>query len=239
MDKRRNRRTTRKKLYNINKEKTASSATGLDFTFGGFTYKGDTANESDIESGNIITSRNQSVTPQSGYGTPKYSGWQVLESEEKDGKKYVKKLVHAGSPENFVYHSITYADGYRGEYILSGGTRQTDYNTYQARDWSKYRDKKLDEKGYISDVHTMTYDEACKITNAIGSTNGIRNTNAAYWLSSTRSIPELCYVNLNGSVNTSGNVACLGVRLLVEMNDGVYIKSGTGTESDPYVLGKD
>ena len=45
----------------INKEKTYNSTfnlnnkdTGLNFTFGGFTYEGDTANASDIENGNIV-----------------------------------------------------------------------------------------------------------------------------------------------------------------------------------------
>ena len=76
-------------LYNINKEKVANNTTGLNFTFGGFTYDGDTANASDIANGNIITSRNQSVTPQSGWGTPKYSGWQILESKKKRVKENV------------------------------------------------------------------------------------------------------------------------------------------------------
>ena len=30
-----------------------------------------------------------------------------------------------------------------------------------------------------------------------------------------------------------------GIRPVVEMNDGVYIASGTGSYTDPYVLGKD
>ena len=45
-------------LYNINKEKVANTTTGLNFTFGGFTYKDDKANKTDIDSKNIITSRN-------------------------------------------------------------------------------------------------------------------------------------------------------------------------------------
>lgn len=32
---------------------------------------------------------------------------------------------------------------------------------------------------------------------------------------------------------------CYGIRPVVEMVDGVYIVSGSGTELDPYVLGKD
>lgn len=39
-----------------------------------------------------------------GLGTTNYDGWQILEGEIRVGKKYVKKLVHAGTPENFVYN---------------------------------------------------------------------------------------------------------------------------------------
>lgn len=91
-----------KNLYMINKEKICNNTfnlddvnSGLNLTFGGFTYKEDTENASDITSGNIITSRNQSITPESGFGvgTPKYSGWQILESKEENGKTYVTKMA--------------------------------------------------------------------------------------------------------------------------------------------------
>ena len=87
-------------LYNYNSSHTASTA--LSFTFGGF-KAGD--------------SRNSSVSPQSGWETPKYEGWQVLESEEKtvNGEKrlYIKSIVHAGAPENFVYYWNQKNDAYR------------------------------------------------------------------------------------------------------------------------------
>ena len=229
-----------KKLYNINKEKIANKTTGLDFTFGGFTYKGDTANASDIASGNIITSRNQSVTPQSGWGTPEYSGWQILESKEENGKTYVTKITHAGSPENFVYYLTKDYDNRRAEYILSGGQRQTVYSTYQARDWNMYKDKTLDKNGYIGDVHAMTYDEAYKITRSTSSTTGMRNTGARYWLASafTSNNVSIWRVGSDGEIYRSG-AFCLGVRPVVSLTSGVYIKTGTGTEADPYILGKD
>ena len=229
-----------KKLYNINKSKTASTATGLDFTFGGFTYEGDTTNASDIASGNIITSRNQSVTPQSGEGTPKYSGWQILESKEENGKTYVTKITHAGSPENFVYYYTTSYDNRRVEYILSGGQRQTGYSTYQPRDWNMYKDKTLEKNGYISDVHAMTYDEAYKITGNTGSTTGMRNTGACYWLASAYASYDsnVWRVHDNGCMYDNHNY-CWGVRPVVSLTSGVYIKAGTGTEADPYILGKD
>ena len=229
-----------KSLYNINKSKTASNTAGLNFTFGGFTYEGDTTNASDIASGNIITSRNQSVRPQGAYGTPKYSGWQILESKEENEKTYVTKITHAGSPENFVYYYTTSYDNYRVEYILSGGQRQTGYSIYQPRDWSMYKDKTLDKNGYISDVHAMTYDEAYKITENTSSTTGIRNTGARYWLASayTSSLRSIWYVYYNGSMYDN-DCYCWGVRPVVSLKSGVYIKAGTGTEADPYILRKD
>ena len=235
-----------KNLYNINKEKIANTTTGLDFTFGGFTYKGDTANADDIKSGNIITSRNQSVTPQSGWGTPKYSGWQILESKEENGKTYVTKITHAGSPENFAYcYTGTYYDNMRVEYILSGGKRQTYFNTYQPRSWQMYVDQRqkdliadtIDNDGnQIKDIHAMDYSEASSIT---GTNNGIRSTGVWYWLASAGSSSSFVwFVYNNGNVDNYGNNHCWGVRPVVSLTSGIYIKTGTGTEADPYILGK-
>ena len=238
-----------KNLYNINKEKVANETTGLNFTFGGFTYKGDTTNASDIASGNIITSRNQSVAPQNGYGTPKYSGWQILESKEENGKTYVTKITHAGSPENFVYYYTKDYDNRRVEYILSSGKRQTGDNTYQPRSWQMYVDQSqkdliantTDKDGNpIKDIHAMDYNEAYAITNNKNNTTGIRNTGAYYWLASA----DTSYSSYVWSVDNGGSVEsnrsyCWGVRPIVSLTSGVYIKSGTGTEADPYILGKD
>ena len=187
------------RLYMINREKTYNYTfnvndpnSGLNLTFGGFTYKSDTEKEEDIESGNIITSRNQSVTPQSWNGTPKYSGWQILESKEENGKTYVTKIIHAGSPENFVY---TIADGNypnaRAVYLLSGGMKYKSNNfistgeTINPRNFQMYIDKNQEsiiaetkdkDGNTIKDIHLMTYDEA---TNANYS---LRKTGAYYWL---------------------------------------------------------
>ena len=243
-------------LYMINKEKTDNrtynfddSNSGLNFTFGGFTYDGDTANESDIASRNIITSRNQSVAPEIRYGTPKYSGWQILESEEKNGKTYVTKIIHAGSPENFTYRSggTATTTGYSAEYLLSSGKRQNAYKTdgstkINYREWDVYKDKTLNQMGYINDVHVMTYDEAYKITNSNDKTEGIRKINSIYFLSKACGQGLLYSVHTDGSIKgtyNSGFTGCIGIRPIVEMNDGVYIASGTGTDADPYILGKD
>ena len=239
-----------KNLYNINKEKEANTSSGLDFTFGGFTYEGDTANASDIASGNIITSRNQSVSHYVGSTeyTPKYSGWQILESKEENGKTYVTKITHAGSPENFVYYYTTSGDHSRVEYILSGGMRQTTLNKYKPRSWQMYVDKNqkdliadtTDKDGkQIKDIHAMDYDEALAITNSTNTT-GIRNTGAFYWLASAHPSysNNVWRVNDNGSMGSNGSY-CWGVRPVVSLTSGVYVKSGSGTEADPYILGKD
>ena len=202
-------------LYMINKEKTINAvfnlndSEGLNFTFGGFTYKGDETNEKYIKDGRIITSRNESVATQSGFGTPAYDGWQILEIKDSTGKIiknydeintiidnaknekiYVTKLIHAGSPENFVYYYTTPNDTNRAEYLLSSGIRKTEYNILNSgeeinkRYWDMYKDIKLDKDGYINNVHIMTYEEAYEITGNNNNTSGIRNIDANYWLAS-------------------------------------------------------
>ena len=251
-------------LYMINKEKKTNiifnlkdQNVGLNFTFGGFTYEGDTANASDIESGNIITSRNQSVAPQSGYGTPKYSGWQILESKEENGKTYVTKITHAGSSENFSYQNTAYNDNVRMEYLLSGGIRRDSYNklsdtttSINPRNWQMYVDQNQKDliadttdkdKNTIKDIHAMDYNEALAITGNADKANQIRNTGAYYWLANaslgTDNLYEWCVAN-SGSIGV-WKTGCYGIRLVVKMVDCVYIKTGTGTEADPYILGKD
>ena len=256
-----------KSLYNINTAKKPSADIGLNFTFGGFTYKGDTTNTSYINNGTVITSRNQSVAPQSGYGTPAYDGWQILEIQDSTGniikneteisnkldnlssgeKVYVTKLVHAGSPENFVHRWIASNDGYRSEYILSGGTRQTEYNTLNngiainGRNWSMYEDKNLKSKNYISEVHAMTKEEAEVITGSTSPTNGLRKIGEYYWLATAYgagSDHSLMVIVSNGLLMSEYS-HCFGVRPVVVMNEGVYIASGDGTGASPYVLSKD
>ena len=204
------------KLYDLNSGKHANGIfklekdSGLNLTFGGFTYKGDTANESNINSGAVIISRNQSVSPQYGHGKPQYDGWKILEIKDQDeniitnetqinskienrgqSKIYVTKLVHAGSPENFVYYNTS--GGY-AEYILSNGKRYTGCNklgeetVINPRNWDMYKDKELDAKGYIREVHLMTLDEAEAILEkdrAIGSW---------YWLASNNDYGRLNFV---------------------------------------------
>ena len=232
------------KLYDLNASHSGGDGTyklnderGLNFTFGGFTYKGDTANEN---TAGVITSRNQSVSPQSGYGTPKYDGWQVLESKEENGKTYVTKLVHAGTPENFVYYYTTSYDVYRAEYLLSNGQRQTGWSTLSngtainPRSWDMYKDKELDAKGYIKEVHAMTYSEAYAITNS----TGIRNTGSYYWLGSAGSSICLWGVYSGGDISVNYGY-CWGVRPVVSLESGVYIAGGDGTEASPYILAKE
>lgn len=46
-----------------------------------------------------------------------------------NGKTYVTKLIHAGSPENFAFKYEAGPEGTRANYILSSGTVGSDYNT--------------------------------------------------------------------------------------------------------------
>ena len=226
-------------LYNLNASKIASNTKGLNFTFGGFTYNGDTANKSYINNGTVITNRNKSVAPQSGFGTPKYDGWQLLKTETKEDEKgnviknadgtnriYVKKIVHAGSPENFVYNNETKNDNFKAADILS------------TRSWQMYVDK--NQKDLIEGIHVMTRSEAFEITGDNRWTYGIRNIGSYYWLGSANGSNGYCvwYVERDGSIDDGWGV-CLGCRPVVSMKSGVYIKSGEGVEGSPYVLGID
>ena len=184
-----------KSLYNINTAKEANANKGLNFTFGGFTYAKDslgnvnTTYKKYIDNGTVITSRNQSVAPQKGWGTPVYDGWQILESKEENGKTYIIKIVHAGSPENFVFSSN---DPNVAEYLLSSGTRKINYNTssigvkVKPRSWDMYKDK--NQLNLIKEVHAMTYED---FLNNIGNTGKIA-IGSYYWLASTNgSLPRI------------------------------------------------
>ena len=212
-------------LYNENSSHEASSS--LTQTFGGF-KAGD--------------SRNDSVQCQT--GTPAYSGWEILTSEVKNGKTYVTKIVHAGAPENYVYYNTDSDDGYRSEWILSGGTRQTGYSVSgkSPRKWDMYIDKS--QKSLISEVHAMTYDEAYAITGSRDYTDDARRyTGEFYWLASAHKYSHSIGTSLKG-VDNSGDIIsnsnyCLGVRPVVSLQSGVYISGGSGTEEDPYILAKE
>ena len=166
---------------------------------------------------------------------------------------YVTKLVHAGCPENFVYYYTNAYDNRRVEYILSSGLRQKDYNTYSPRSWQMYIDESQkdmiadtkDKDGKtIKDIHAMTYEEALDITGNVDDTAGIRNTGSCYWLGSSYTNRDyyvwyvLYYENSSyGYLSPYAHSLCYGVRPVVSLESGVYIKSGDGTEESPYVLG--
>ena len=234
-------------LYNINIARSSSPA----FTFGGFTYKGDTTNASNISNGTITTNRNKSIAPQSGCGTPTSDGWEVLEWGNIDGnKRYVKKLIHAGSPENFVFnYNSSSNSGLEAEYVL-GGERETKYATYQPRSFDMYKDKT--KENMIKEVHAMTLEEF----NA--TTNKIKTIGAYYFLASNYisnyddKRKNLYFVDNNGYSNFVGwwgtdtlegdtDKTPLGIRPVIVLNDGVYvdISKHDGSGSDKYVLEKD
>ena len=268
-------------LYMINKEKTRNKIfnikdkdKGLNFTFGGFTYKEDSENKEAIKDGTVITSRNQGI----GIGEYKYyssifEGWQLLNTETKkdeegnviknnDGSDriFVTKIIHAGVPELFVFqYTCDEGDGCRAEYLLSGGERQTGYSTLSTgetinpRNWNMYKDK--NQENLIDNVHCLTREERWNATDFDIKGNCLR-----YWFANNADLKVTydtiynyrIYYNSALRQNDFNNYATqyqepkygvgydfAGIRPVVQMVDGVYIKSGTGTEADPYILGKD
>lgn len=61
---------------------------------------------------------------------------------------------------------------------------------------------------------------------------------STYWvLNNVYGNGYLCYCRAYDGWYTSGLLGnSLGIRPVVEMNDGVYIESGSGTVTDPYIL---
>ena len=238
-------------LYDVNSEHLRGDGSfklmndeGINLTFGGFTYKGDAENE---KKSGVITSRNKSVDPENGFGTNRYEGWQILESYTANGKKYVTKLIHAGTPENFVYNLVNKEgkDAWRAEYILSSGKRKIENNKLDdektivnARNFDMYKDKELDSKGYIEDVHLMTYEEAIKLGRYDG-TGGIRATGTWYWLAENSGRWIIKCVTNTGYNDGGNRNLCIGIRPVITLTSGVYIISGDGTGDNPYVLGMD
>ena len=220
-------------LYNINRAKTANTA--LSFKFGGFTYRGDTTNASYVTNGTITTSRNKSIAPESLYGIPTSDGWVVFEWGKTSGtKKYVKKLISAGSPENFVYYYNTSKDSYRAEYILSGGVRQKTnaMATDKPRNFDMYKDKsKID---MIREVHCMIYEEASANDKITVKTGGW------YWLANAN-YNDIWFTDGENGGLIKGKNACWGIRPVITLNQGVYIdtKKHSGTGSDKYILEMD
>ena len=105
-------------------------------------------------------------------------------------------------------------------------------------------DTKDKDGNLIKDIHAMDYNEALAITGSTNKTNEMRNIGAHYWLASAN--PDnnpsndhyVSFVSYYGTIYHEFST-CFGVRPVITMADGVYIKSGTGTDSDPYILGKD
>lgn len=231
------------KLYELNSNYNTSSIfklnneTGFNFTFGGFTYKGDNANAEAIKDGTIITSRNQSVANIT--GTPEYEGWQILQSRQENGKTYVSKLIHTGTPENFVFDWTAIYDSWRAVYLLSSGKIETSYNILSngtkinARNWDMYKDQK--QLNLIKNVHCITMEEIGGILGTDIANVGTNN----YWITEHSDNDNLWRVIGNGGKLYGSVEDCFGIRPVVELNEGVYISSGTGTESDPYVLDKE
>ena len=157
----------------------------------------------------------------------------MLESEVTNGKTYIKSIVHAGAPENFVYYYNTSNDSYRAEYILSSGkTKNAELESEiptNTRNWEMYKDKS--KLNLIASVHCMTKADADKLPN-----DNARKTGVYYWLGSAIDWRALGRVSDGGFVYESWD-HCWGVRPVVSLKSGVYAVSGDGTPENPYVLG--
>ena len=104
-----------------------------------------------------------------------------------------------------------------------------------------YADKSLKAKGYIDEIHEMTYDEALAVTESTNETDGLRKTNGSYWLASScpdDNVWSVWYIRFEGSFS-GNNCYCWGIRPVISLTSGVYIASGDGTEGNEYVLSKD
>lgn len=240
------------KLYELNAKHITngvykvSDDNGFNLTFGGYTYKGDSKNEN---TAGVITSRNQSISS-------KYNGWQILSATTKkdetgnvicneDGteRMYVNKIIHAGVPENFVL-VVTRNDceAYIKEYIFSSGLNNTVYSSsgFNARNWDMYKDK--NQMDLIKNVHVLKCQEASDMEKGNGeATDGIRNIGVEYYLLESSKGSGVYFCQENGRMNERHGWLdqCTGVRPVVEMVDNVYIVSGDGTETNPYVLAKE
>lgn len=176
-------------------------------------------------------------------------GWIIFRNATYiNGEIKVYNLIHAGSSENFYFDNKEKYDAYRAEYLLSGGQRVKGYSTLSSgisinpRKWDMYKDKELDKKGYINDVHLMTESD----NNYNGYPKNyweIRNTGGPYFLASIGKFNKVVnkyylYANIGGYINEQA-VGNLPVRPIVELTDNVYISSGSGTKDDPYILRKE
>ena len=97
-----------------------------------------------------------------------------------------------------------------------------------------YKDKEYENKQMIKNVHLMNYNEAVSIERTC--------TGGRYWLSNSADSWLLFHSHYSSnSIEAYAAGHCTGVagiRPVVEMQDGIYIKSGDGTELSPYVLEK-
>ena len=182
----------------------------------------------------------------------------VIKNNDGSDRIFVTKIIHAGVPELFAFQfTCEEGDGCRAEYLLSGGERQTGYSTLSTgetinpRNWNMYKDK--NQENLIDNVHCLTREERWNATDF-----DIKGNEFCYWFANnadskvTYRNEYKIYYNSALRQNSYNNYATqyqepkygvgsgfTGIRPVVQMVDGVYIKSGTGTEADPYILGKD
>ena len=194
----------------LNEEKTEITDNGNYYTggpfptsstklkFGGF--KVGTLTDAEISAG-ITNSKDISITPYSTYVNT-YSGWRILETETKNGITYIKRIIHAGTPEGFFHPNSD---------VNTSVTMLTN------RDWSMY----VNPTYYGKSATNVSYNDMYNLTKSESSTdNTLRKTGSYYWLSRASSSNYMYCIYNNGSVNVERNI-CYGIRPVVTLENEI------------------
>lgn len=157
-------------------------------------------------------------------------GWRILSFNE---DKTVN-IIHAGAPEVYFHPSETNA-AFQTEYILSGGMRQTNYNTYQPRDWSMYEN----EYAIEGSAHCATFYEIKNIPdipeNFVNGYNTLKKIGAYYWTASFADHGYLFSIDFTGNQYATWGIT-LGIRPIITLKSNIQITGGKGTSESPYTI---
>lgn len=233
----------------IEELKEKSQYEGYGFTFSGFTFKGNSQRTSEIETGTILTSRNDSLDDKS----KSFSGWKILsvrfkndedgnEIKNSDGSSriYVDSLAHAGYPEYYLHWDGD--NSFTDEFVLSGGTRMLEYqNGKQGRNLEMYQDSYFSSRHAIKNIHFFGIEDAKNPDGSVKIPMQIDlSAPSIFWLATAY---YNGYFGLNAwhpndptSWYGEGASRAFGVKPIVSLTENVYIYSGNGTKEDPYIL---
>ena len=164
------------------------------------------------------SSRNHGVICDGNDGVVK-SGWRVI-----DISSDVVTLVSAGLPE-------CYAN------VWGKASESITYLT--SHDYSEYVNSNYATKAGILTKDMVDKVNGTEITVGSDVANDILKAGGRYWIPyiDSTNTNNLMYVQPGGYVGGMGSYY-YGIRVVVELKKDIYIQSGTGTETDPYVLSK-